>query len=93
MSVRSITVAGHTATVDQDSGGQVIVGIACPHCAEPLRARGNGKRIASDDRAYEADAHCVACGSPVGLMRVEMSTLFGLQEDERVLLAGRCRVY
>ena len=89
----TVTVAGLTATVDSSDHGQVVVGTACSHCREPLKARGKGRRIAASNRAYEADAICVACGGEVGLMVVEISTIFGLEEDERVLLASRCRVY
>ena len=46
----------------------------------------------ADDRAWEADAVALCCRSTVGILRVEMSTLFGVREDELVL-RGRCRVY
>ncbi len=61
----------------------------CPTCsAEPFRVRGTGKRIAADDRAYEADAVCLACTQIVGTLRVEVNTLFGLREDEAVFRSG-----
>jgi len=67
--------------------------IACPHCAHaPLQVQGTGKRPSEDDRAYEADAVSVCCSRPVGLIRAEVSTLFGVREDRAVLM-GRCRVY
>jgi hypothetical protein len=49
--------------------------------------------IAADDRAYEADGFCVGCGEAVGLIRAEVSTIFGLHEDAAVLQHGRARVY
>lgn len=65
----------------------------CPLCkASPWRVAGRNRRIADDDRAYEADGFCVDCGAAVGLIRAEASTLFGLHEDEAVL-HGRPRVY
>ena len=66
---------------------------SCPKCnAEPFEVRGRRARIASDDRAYESEATCVACGSAVGVLRAEMDTMFGLLEDSAVL-EGRPRVY
>jgi hypothetical protein len=71
----------------------VAVG-ACPGCgATPLHVSGTGQRIASNDRAYEADAVAVCCGAAVGTLRVDVDTLFGLTEDEAVLKRGRARVY
>jgi hypothetical protein len=46
----------------------------------------------ADDRAWEADGYCTACKAHVGTIRVEPDTLFGVREDEAVLM-GRCRVY
>lgn len=59
---------------------------ACPHCkTEPLKVRGTGRRPSQDDRAYEADGFCVDCREPVGLIRNEVETLFGVREDEAVV--------
>jgi hypothetical protein len=65
----------------------------CPECGvAPFRVRGTGIRPSADDRAWEADAHCLACQKMVGILRVEADTIFGVREDEAVL-SGRCRVY
>ena len=68
---------------------------ACPKCKlAPLVCRGRGMTIdpnASHD-TYRADATCCGCDAPVGVLRVKVSTIFGIEEDERVL-NGRCRVY
>lgn len=65
----------------------------CPHCsATPLKVAGTGRRPSKDDRAWEADAVALCCKKAVGIIRVEMSTIFGVREDEAVL-HGRCRVY
>ena len=65
----------------------------CPDCgASPLRVQGTGRRVSADDRAYEADGYCAACRAHVGTIRAEVSTLFGIHEDEAVLY-GRPRVY
>jgi hypothetical protein len=70
-----------------------VVDGGCPFCsADPFRVRGERPRDSSDDRATEADASCLKCGQDVGLLRVEMDTIFGVKED-RAVLQGRARVY
>lgn len=77
----------------------------CPHCShveqaspghkasgDVFKAAGTGRRIAPDDRHFEADAVALCCRKPLGFFRVETATLFGLHED-RAVLQGRCRVY
>lgn len=64
----------------------------CPYCAAPLGVAGSGQRPSDDDQAWEADAGCTACKAHLGLLRVEVNTLFGVRED-RAVLQGRCRVY
>lgn len=64
----------------------------CGGCGLALRARGLGRRVSDDGRAYEADGVCAACGAAAGVIRVYVPTLFGLHEDEAVL-RGRSRVY
>ena len=44
------------------------------------------------DYGYRSNAVCIFCGKEAGTLHVQVSTLFGLDEDERVL-EGRCRVY
>ena len=56
-----------------------------------LRVRGTGKSIESRD-TWRADAQCVSCGVHVGVLRVKMDTIFGIEEDERVM-HGPWRVY
>lgn len=61
----------------------------CPKCgAHPLRVQGTGRRIAADDRAYEADAVAMCCSKPVGIARAEVDTLFGVREDEAMSRLG-----
>lgn len=65
---------------------------ACPRCKhQPLRVLGNGKRPSDDDRAWEADGSCFDCAEPLGLIRAEVDTMFGVREDIAVGL--RARVY
>lgn len=66
---------------------------ACPHCgAAEFLVSGTGKYPSQDDRAWEADAVSRCCDKPVGIIRAEVDTLFGVRED-RAVLEGRCRVY
>lgn len=65
---------------------------ACPGCGvTPWRVRGTGRRIESRD-TYAADAESACCGAPVGTLRAQVVTIFGLEED-RAVLEGRARVY
>ena len=69
--------------------------IECPHCkAKPLRVSGSGRTIGGHDY-YKADGFCAnaECAKYVGEIRAYVSTIFGLEEDERVLIHGRARVY
>lgn len=70
---------------------------ACPYCnvmelGGGFKVAGASMRPSDDDRAYEANAGCLACKAHLGTLRVETNTLFGVREDEAVL-RGRCRVY
>ena len=75
-----------------EKADHVVVTGACPHCGvEPFKAKGRG--VSSKDHdSYYAEADCVDCGKFVGTIRAKMDTLFGIEEDERVL-SGRYRVY
>ena len=70
----------------------VEVNTICPRCkSEPLQVQGDNNSIESRD-TYRADARCLSCGETIGVLRVRVSTIFGIEEDGRVL-NGRCRVY
>lgn len=81
-----------------------VVSGPCPGCGESkpydcaagdlegFRVQGTGRRIADDDRAYEADAVSVCCNRRVGVLRLETNTLFGVREDEAVSRLG-VRIY
>ena len=82
-----------TVTTPFDGADHGVASGACPHCkATPFKVAGAGKRIAADDRAYEADGGCLACNRHVGLLRAEVNTLFGVREDEAVGRLG-VRIY
>jgi hypothetical protein len=71
----------------------VVEGV-CPGCGhqEPegggFKAAGTGRRISSDDRAYEADAVALCCEKHVGTLRLEPNTFFGIREDEAITRLG-----
>lgn len=56
------------------------------------RVNGLGKYIEDHD-IYAAEAKCADCSKRCGKLRVRVPTIFGLEEDERVLYDSRCRVY
>jgi hypothetical protein len=76
-----------------EGADHAVVSVCCPHCeADPFHVVGMGRRPSKDDRAWEADALSRCCEKPVGVIRYETNTLFGVREDEAVL-RGRVRVY
>jgi hypothetical protein len=85
--------ARRPCTLPHKECDHVVAEGACPHCkATPFKVAGGGMQPSADDQAYEATARALCCGKGVGTLRAEMNTLFGVEEDERVL-NGRCRVY
>jgi hypothetical protein len=79
------------------------VGVAageCPGCGvTPFHVQGGGcvrqpDSYQADGRSlYRANGRSVCCGDAVGYIFAVADTLFGLEEDERVLEGGLCRVY
>lgn len=71
----------------------VTADMFCPSCkaAAPLKVSGKGNHIESHD-TYAARAVALCCRKEIGTIRATMSTIFGVEEDERVL-NGRARVY
>jgi hypothetical protein len=71
-----------------------VVGELCPECgSEVFAVQGGNMRPSEDDRAWEADGVSTCCKTPVGTIRAEVSTIFGVREDQAVLEHGRCRAY
>lgn len=64
----------------------------CPACGrEGCAARGLG--VARHDRdTYYAPGQLVCCGAAVEI-QARVDTLFGIEEDEAILVHGRARVY
>jgi hypothetical protein len=80
---REVKPGGHIGTA---SG-------ACPGCGiEPFHVQGSSPHRMPDDRTIRSGGHCVTCGDAVGWLYAQPDTMFGLEEDERVL-NGRARVY
>jgi hypothetical protein len=80
----------HRAIVPYEDAGHVLVpGMLCPTCRiEPLRVKGTGKYVESSN-TYAAHAVCAEnCGAHLGTLRVQVNTLFGIEEDERVFASG-----
>ena len=70
---------------------QVDFKLADAHCGgEHLTARGGDPTIDYD--TYTSKAVCAVCGDHLGTLTVRVNTLFGIEEDQRVL-NGRARVY
>ena len=69
----------------------------CPRCggsesdSDGFKVQGKHGLDRKHDR-YEARAFCVACSAEVGRLVCVFDTIFGVEEDERVL-NGRARVY
>lgn len=74
-------------------GGTAEADGACPGCnAVPFIIVGGGMQNI-DDRTVRANGRCQSCGDPVGYIFADLPTLFGVEEDEAVLVRGRARVY
>lgn len=72
----------------------VIVDGACPHCSDsPFKAAGVEGSIVRGHDTYTSSAVCLKCKQKLGKLVLTVSTIFGIEEDERVLVSGRCRVY
>ena len=95
----TVTIDGVERRLDPETESARVLDLAtCPRCGykphpeRGVRVQGKGKRITGHD-VYEADGYAACCGQPLGTIRAVVSTVFGVEEDERVLYHGRCRVY
>lgn len=64
----------------------------CPGCHDALKVKGLVATVHHDHDTYYADAVCISCKHAVGELQTQVSTIFGIEEDEAVL-NGRARVY
>ncbi len=84
---------GRAISARLEEGGAAVVVPTCPSCgADAARVRGLGVTHHDHD-TYYARARGLCCTQVIGTMETTVDTLFGIEEDERVLLHGRCRVY
>lgn len=93
----TVEIIGGEKRSAKPQGDHVVVSGSCPHCeAEPFDAKPfnvRGKGITKTDRdSYYADGYCLKCDERVGMIRVKVDTIFGVEEDERVL-NGPWKVY
>jgi len=64
----------------------------CPHCKASAPIKVQGGESFHDHDTYTCAAFCVGCKGSLGKMKVQVDTIFGIEEDNRVL-NGRWRVY
>tara|TARA_R110002126_G_scaffold81426_1_gene200670 strand:- start:6552 stop:6833 length:282 start_codon:yes stop_codon:yes gene_type:complete len=70
----------------------VVVPSLKAHCGEEEELRVRGGDYTQHYDMYTCKANCAQCGEHLGEMTVTVSTIFGIEEDRRVL-QGRPRVY
>ena len=85
----NVTVDGKPASVPYDGADHVITEERC-ECGG-VQAVGMGDRETGHDYIEET-SRCCACSKTRGKIRVTFSTIFGIEEDERVT-RGRARCY
>ena len=91
----TVSVGGkvHAATRSTPDADHVVVDMPCPHCkVMPLKVRGRGSPARGHDFYKNTDAITLCCGKSVDWIRAKLDTIFGLEEDERVL-NGPWKVY
>lgn len=74
-----------------EEAGHVLTEMVCQECGEAAKVSGRDCHIKNHD-TYVAQGYC-ACGAGVGMLHCQLSTIFGLEEDEAVTKYGRARVY
>ena len=67
-------------------------GLHCECSPEDLQVAGIKGKTRTTDYGASSPAACTRCQGSVGSLDVEFETIFGAEEDERVL-RGRQRVY
>lgn len=88
-----ITLDGRVCIMPYDGAEFVETKGPCPHCAvTPIKTRGDDHEQSIEHDRITAPAYCFDCRGYVGKLLVVFSTIFGLEEDARVL-GGRARVY
>lgn len=81
------------AALPYDGADHVVVERACPNgeCRDtPMKVR--ARESLTNHDIIVGVAFCLCCKRAVGTLEVKVSTIFGVEEDRRVL-NGRVRVY
>lgn len=78
------------AKLPYEGAKYVTTDAECPSKGHYLDVAGGDPNVGHN--TIEAPAVCCACKEHVGTIVVKVSTIFGIEEDARVL-NGRCRVY
>lgn len=68
-----------------------VPGVPCEACKRPLSVRGLRCKETKPD-TFEAEAVCADCQASAGTLIVTMGSIFGAEEDARVL-GGPWKVY
>lgn len=90
----TVTIGGkrYKAKLPYPHAKYVVVDVACPECANnPLEAQGVGNQERGHD-TIKSNCACTTCNKVIGTICVQVDTIFGLAEDDKVL-NGRWRVY
>ncbi len=81
------------AKVPYEGADHIIADGACANCkSSPFNIIGIAASMRHDHDTYHSDAGCLNCRAVVGRLAVKVSTLFGIEEDERIQSMG-VRVY
>ena len=76
-----------------DGAPHAIAQGTCPHCSKsPFRVAGGNMRDHSEHGVKVSDGACADCRKPIGQLFAKTVTLFGHDEDQRVL-AGPWKVF
>ena len=79
------------AKLPYEHASDAVTDVQCPNGGHFLAAHGIGTPQVEYD-TMTSPARCCGCGERIGTITVKVNTLFGIEEDER-MLNGRFRVY
>jgi hypothetical protein len=96
----TVNIGGRTHTAHQPYDGAPSVEVNGWTCERLFLAAACGSQYVAGIKGtdevghdtHTAKAGCARCGATVGTIKVAFNTLFGIEEDARVL-NSRCRVY
>lgn len=90
----AVNVAGHVraARLPFEDAPHALVDVACPLCKEPAPLAVAARQSTRGHDTITGEGYAACCGGHIGTIVVTVATIFGIEEDERVL-RGRPRVY